>query len=454
MRTRFSLFFKSSLIAIFATLLACKDNNTEVALKSISLDKTGVSIFVGETETILANFDPVTTTNKKIEWASSNPLIVSLKDNLDGTVTITGERVGTAVITLTYPATKKSLTCAVEIKERVISATGVKIEPKATVDLKLESGPYNFYASVEPVDAKDKSITLTNSKNEKMDLNRSGNIYSSDGATLVASYTSSVDGNLRVTIIVTPRAVGQGNLKVSSGKLFSDIVVNVISVALSTKKLIISASETEHFSFTATVKPDEIANKEVTFINSKDESVVGPGTGDIYSTNGQTKIATYTATADANGLVTVDVKGMVPGSGSLIAKMGLAEDQIEIVVGALVASQQMIEIASDLSPVLGGNLPMTFTISPEDAMNKTIVWKNSMGEELTTKIFLGSTKPEYVLYSDTDKSKIIGSIFFQGWSGNVAMVSVTGRENFGECSFKATWGQLEVTIKYTYKFKD
>ena len=86
-----------------------------VRVTGLILDKTSLVMEVGDEETIQAVVIPTDATNKEINWVSSKPEIASV---LDGR--ITGEAVGTAVITATTVDGGKSQTCSVVVNEKTI----------------------------------------------------------------------------------------------------------------------------------------------------------------------------------------------------------------------------------------------------------------------------------------------------------------------------------------------
>lgn len=91
-------------------LAACgEDNGTEaVAVESVTLNKTELTLEIGGEETLTATVTPDNATNKTVVWSSDNPAVVTVADGK-----ITAVAAGTATITAT--ADGKSATCSVTV---------------------------------------------------------------------------------------------------------------------------------------------------------------------------------------------------------------------------------------------------------------------------------------------------------------------------------------------------
>ncbi len=91
----------------------------EVVAESISLANNDTEILFGDTQTLECEFSPENTTDKTVEWTSSNEAVISV--SLDGK--ITANELGTATIT----ATHKELTDSIDIEVKPIDAESIEI---------------------------------------------------------------------------------------------------------------------------------------------------------------------------------------------------------------------------------------------------------------------------------------------------------------------------------------
>ena len=92
------------------------EQSSNVAVTGVSLNKTVLSLEVGDSETLIATVSPSNATNKTVTWESSNTTIAIVSNGK-----VTAIKVGTAKITAS--AGNKSATCAVTVNENAITHT-------------------------------------------------------------------------------------------------------------------------------------------------------------------------------------------------------------------------------------------------------------------------------------------------------------------------------------------
>lgn len=85
-----------------------------VPVTSVTLDKNTLALFTGDSATLVANVQPADATNKTVNWASSNPAIVTV----DANGKVTAVAAGTANITATTVDGNKTAVCAVTVTGR------------------------------------------------------------------------------------------------------------------------------------------------------------------------------------------------------------------------------------------------------------------------------------------------------------------------------------------------
>ena len=95
---RFFLHFTVVFILLMFTVLACNKEH----VTGVILNKTDITIHVGETETLIVTVLPENATNKTLKWTNSDTDIVTLDSNNNvSAIKVTGKGVGTATITVT-----------------------------------------------------------------------------------------------------------------------------------------------------------------------------------------------------------------------------------------------------------------------------------------------------------------------------------------------------------------
>lgn len=82
-----------------------------VAVTGVTLNKTTTSIAAGSSETLIATVAPATASNKTVTWKSSDDTVATV----DTTGNVTGQKAGTATITVTTADGSKTATCAVTV---------------------------------------------------------------------------------------------------------------------------------------------------------------------------------------------------------------------------------------------------------------------------------------------------------------------------------------------------
>lgn len=101
----------------------------EIKVKSVSLDKTTISVTEGSSYTLTAIITPSDATNKLLTWSSSNENIAKVENGK-----VTGIAEGTATITVTTKDGNYKATCNVAVSKKVVT-------PSTTEDKKEENPP-------------------------------------------------------------------------------------------------------------------------------------------------------------------------------------------------------------------------------------------------------------------------------------------------------------------------
>ncbi len=104
-----------ALCCVFA-LAACNDKTDKVAVTSVTLDKTELSLTVGDSETLTATVAPDDATDSSVTWTSDNAEVANVENGVvtalkAGTATITakaGDKSADCVVTVSAPNTKMS----------------------------------------------------------------------------------------------------------------------------------------------------------------------------------------------------------------------------------------------------------------------------------------------------------------------------------------------------------
>ena len=294
-----------------------------VAVSSVSLDKTSVSLNVGESVTLAATVKPDNATNKTVSWSSSNASVASV--DASGKVSAVAE--GTA--TITAKAGDKTATCSVTVTKKVVAVESVTLD-KSSLELN-EGETATLAATVKPDNASDKTVTWSSSKTSVATVDASGKV------------TAVAEGNATIT-------AKAGNKSATCSVTVTKNVVAVESITLDKSSLELNEGETA--TLVATVKPDNATNKTVTWSSSR----------------------TSVATVDANGKVTA----VAEGTATITAKAGdkTATCSVTVKKNVIAVESVTLDITSTILNT-GETLTLTATVKPDNATDKTVTWSSS-----------------------------------------------------------------------------
>lgn len=115
--------------------ITLKDTTEKIDVTKITLDKSSLTMFKGESQKLVATIEPENATNKAVEWSSSDPYIATV----DNTGTVTGLRAGTAIITATAGNGLRVATCNVTVQQKV-----KKTKAHLNIDGKLDESDWQL----------------------------------------------------------------------------------------------------------------------------------------------------------------------------------------------------------------------------------------------------------------------------------------------------------------------
>lgn len=300
---------------IFAIIIAgCTEKETQVEVSSVSLNTATIEMVEGETFSLVATVLPKDAEYDGVIWASSNASVARVNS---GTVTAVKE--GTA--TITASAGGKSSTCTVKVSTKVVSVTSITLD-KTSLSMKVGETE-TITATVNPDNASDKSVVW--------------------GSSDVSIATVS-DGK------VTAKKSGTAIITAKSGSCIAEctiiVSVDVESITLDKTSLELAVGETEQL--TATVKPDDATDKNVSWTSS-DESVVKVDNG--------------------------KVSALKFGKATITAKCGGKAAECAVTVTVPTGSVTLDK--TTLSLAVGESATLTAMVKPDDATDKTVIWTSS-----------------------------------------------------------------------------
>lgn len=186
--------------AFVCTIFSCSpqeqpaENKTDrpedktVAVESVSLSPSELTLTVGETASLTCSIQPSGATNQNVSWQSGDPAVATV-DNKGSVQAIAG---GSTVITVTTADGNKTSTCNLTVKEPVVAATGVRLDKEYLVMRLGEQ--YQLTATVMPDNATDKEVIWTSEHPEIVSVSSSG-LLTANAYGLSHIIVKTADGN-------------------------------------------------------------------------------------------------------------------------------------------------------------------------------------------------------------------------------------------------------------------
>ena len=164
-----------------------------VPVEKVFLNKSELTLAVGQTEQLIATIEPENATNKNVSWSSSNEEVATVDE--DGTVRAVGA--GTATITVTTEDGNKTATCKVTV---IVPVERVSLNKS---ELTLVVGQTEqLIATIEPWNATNKNVSWSSSNEEVATVDEDGTVTAVGAGTATITVTTE-DGNKTATCTVT-----------------------------------------------------------------------------------------------------------------------------------------------------------------------------------------------------------------------------------------------------------
>ena len=311
-------------VSLGSKVQAENTSSSEVELinpESITLNKSSVSLQLNKTAQLTATVNPAEATDQSVSWTSQNPKIAAVDTNGK----IKAVKVGTTTITATAngnPSLKKSITVTV-IKVPTslkLSKTSLNITKKQTVKVT---------ATVAPSDATNKTVVWKSSNTKVAKVDSKGNIKGIANGSATISATAKDNSDV----------VKQVKVKVST----KTVKVNKTSLTITTGKT---------GQLTATVSPSDSTDKTVKWTTSNKKI----------------------ATVSSKGKVTAKAKGTATITATVKDAKAV---KVKVTVKSPIVPKSVKVNKTSASIVQGKTLTLSATVSPSNAVNKTVKWSTS-----------------------------------------------------------------------------
>ena len=291
-----------------------------VVVTDIQLSKTSVTVKVGSSEIVTVTVCPPNTTDKLVVWKSNNTSVATVKDGV-----IKGISVGETTVTVTCGSIKKTIN--VIVSNNVIPVTELELSTD-TVSLVVGNSE-TVTATIYPSNATDTIVTWS-SNNETIATVSEGVITAvSKGTVTITAIAGSVIKEINVTVL--------------------EKEIPVTDFELSCSSLILGIGDAEDISVTFT--PENTTSKTIEWL-SEDVNIASV----------------------ENGTIT----GVGLGITTIIATCGAIKKTVSVEVKESVVPVSSISLSVDTLYLNKNQSAMLVaTVLPENATDKTIIWKSS-----------------------------------------------------------------------------
>ena len=328
---------------------SCRVTVSPTYAESIALNREKVDLLLssegGETETLTATVSPKNTTNKTVIWSAEPADAVKLTDNGNGSCTVEALKLGAVAVTATAAdGSGHTATCTVTVSP--VTAESVTLEQKKlNLLLSSEGGETaTLTATVSPENTTNKTVSWSAEPADAVKL-----IDRKDGSCTVEA--------LKVGETVVTATAEDGGHTATCTVTVAPVAAESVSLEQKKLNLLLSSEGGETATLTATVFPENTLNKTVSWSAEPADAVKLTDRKDGSCTVEALKVGetVVTATAEDGGhaaTCTVTVSPVLPES------IELDRDELKLVYGDSTA----------------GTATLTATVSPENTLNKTIIW--------------------------------------------------------------------------------
>jgi len=289
----------------------------------LSLSPSSISLYTGETETLVPSVSPSDTYDKSVSFSSSDSAVATVST----AGVVSAKKAGSAKITVTTnDKSNISKSVNVTVKQYVTSITVIDSSLALYTDYS-----YQISASCAPTDATDKSLSFYSSNNAVAKVNASGKVVALKAGTATITVTATDRSTVEKTLIVNVLQKAQS-----------------ITINNSVSELYVGSSH----QLSCSVLPIDTTDKSITFTSSN-TSVLSVNTSGLI-------------TALKTGTATLTVKTT---DGSSITKT------MNLVVKQYVSTVSLN--AASVSLNTGSTFQIVPSVSPADATNKTLSYSSN-----------------------------------------------------------------------------
>ena len=289
---------------------------------------------IGESFQLYSDLTPYNVTDKSLSWTTTDMNIASVS----GSGEVTGNGIGTAVITVKSNAKKELFaSCSVTVEPVRYEVTDVVLSSSYET-IKI-GGVANLFATVLPENATNKNVNWISSNTDVVTVNNGEIRGVAQGAAVVSVATEDKGKIASCTVYVKSNVSGE------------DVLPTKVNVSPATKTTTVG----DTFQLISTVLPENADNRTVTWSSSN----------------------TSIATVSPSGLVSTHAQGSAIIKATSNADNSIS-GQCEVTVNEQVISVTAVALSEHSKTLeIGESFSLTATVLPANAADKSISWSSS-----------------------------------------------------------------------------
>jgi len=177
----------------------------DVAVESVTLDKTSLDLKTGDNTTLTATVNPESATNKDVTWISDKPEIAAVKGG-----TVTAKAAGTAIIAVTTIDGGKIATCKVTVTPKTVPVSGIQVQGAASIYV---GDTTKLTATITPDGASNKAVTWDSQNKDIATVDQQGNVKALKAGTATITATAQDGSGISGSCVVTVQQADTTALK-------------------------------------------------------------------------------------------------------------------------------------------------------------------------------------------------------------------------------------------------
>ena len=177
----------------------------DVAVESVTLDKTSLDLKTGDNTTLTATVNPESATNKDVTWISDKPEIAAVEGG-----TVTAKAAGTAIIAVTTIDGGKIATCKVTVTPKTVPVSSIQVQGKGVIYV---GDTTKLTATITPDGASNKAVTWDSQNKDIATVDQQGNVKALKVGTATITATAQDGSGISGSFVVTVQQADTTALK-------------------------------------------------------------------------------------------------------------------------------------------------------------------------------------------------------------------------------------------------